>query len=212
MINQQIRPWEVYDLKALKTLEKIKREEFVPEEYKNLTFADTEIPLFDGENMLSPKMEAKFLQEASIKNNNTVLEIGTGSGYMAALLAQHAEKVTTVEISKKNKLFAEQNLNNYGIKNVTVELGDGSNGWCNSKENKTPWDVIVVSGGLNKIPNNMIEQLKINGRIVAVVGNELVMSACILEKKSDVSWIINNLFETKIKNLYSAEIYSKFNF
>lgn len=129
MIEQQIRPWNVLAQDVLDLLMVVKREEFVPAAYRSLAFFDTEIPLPGGENMLAPKIEARMLQEANVKKHEYVLEIGAGSGYMAALLAHKARHVTTVEISPELKALAEQNLSDYGVANVDVHLGNGAQGW-----------------------------------------------------------------------------------
>ncbi|NCW85158.1 MAG: protein-L-isoaspartate O-methyltransferase [Oxalobacteraceae bacterium] len=129
MIEQQIRTWDVLDQSVLRTLVDVRREAFVPVAYQSLAFVDTEIPLPCGQHMLSPKLEARLLQEAALQDDELVVEIGAGSGYMAALLARHARHVVSVEIEPALKTLAEQNLRAYGIENVTVELGDGARGW-----------------------------------------------------------------------------------
>ena len=144
MIEQQIRPWNVLDQDVLDLLHVVKREQFVPQAYQNLAFADVEIPLPGGEAMFNPKVEARILQEIAVKKHENVLEIGAGSGYMAALLAHKARHVTTVEILPETKALAEQNLAKAGVANVTVELGNGAEGWPQG----APYDVIVVSGAL----------------------------------------------------------------
>ncbi len=166
MIEQQIRTWDVLNQQVLQTLVAVRREAFVPTAYQSLTFFDTEIPLPGGENMLSPKMEARLLQEAAIRDDESVLEIGAGSGYMAALLAHHARHVTTIEILPELKQLAEKNLTNYGIANVNVELGDGAHGWAGAGHRAAPWDVIVISGALPVLPNVFLEQLRVGGRLL----------------------------------------------
>ena len=160
MIEQQIRPWEVLDQDVLNLLAIVKRENFVPAAYRNIAFADLEIPLPGGERMLAPKIEARILQELAIHKGETVLEIGTGSGYMAALLAHRGRSVTTVEIAPELADFAKQNLAANGVTNVEVITGDGALGWNQG----APYDVICVSGGLPVIPQEFLEQLKIGGR------------------------------------------------
>ena len=130
MIEQQIRPWEVLDQGVLDLLQVVKREEFVPPAFRSIAFADTEIPLGHGAVMLAPKIEAKMLQELQIKPSDKVLEIGAGSGYMAALLAAKAEHVFTVEIEPDLAEMARANLKRQGVDNVTVEEGDGARGWA----------------------------------------------------------------------------------
>eukprot|EP01036_Dinobryon_divergens_P050680 gene50680-67847_t len=143
MIEQQIRTWDVLNTEVLKTLVDVRREEFVHIAYRSLAFVETEIPLPSGENMLSPKFEARVLQEIKLAKHETVLEIGTGSGYMAALLAHHARHVTTVDIEPELQALATRNLAAYGVTNVSVESGDGARGWT---DKAALFDVIVLSG------------------------------------------------------------------
>lgn len=207
MIEQQIRPWEVLDQGVLDLLSIVKREEFVPTAYKTLAFSDTEIPLPCGQNMFAPKLEARILQEAAVKKHENVLEIGTGSGYMAALLGYKARHVTTVEIEPELKAFAEKNLSKTLVSNVTVALGDGAKGWGNDQ-----YDVIIVSGSLPVVPASMLQQIKIGGRLIAIVGEAPVMSAEIMTRLSDISYNTLKLFETSVKPLRNAVTPSHFKF
>ena len=210
MIEQQIRTWEVLDLDVLQTLVAVRREAFVPTAYQALAFVDTEIPLPQGENMLSPKLEARLLQEAAVQKHESVLEIGAGSGYMAALLAHHAKQVVTVDIVPELKSLAEKNLTNYGVHNVSVALGDGARGWTDSESRA--FDVIMLSGSLPIMPETFLHQLNIGGRILAVVGEAPVMSACMITRVADDAWDTVKLFETSIKALRNAEKPSAFRF
>ncbi len=210
MIEQQIRTWEVLDLDILKTLVAVRREAFVPTAYQALAFVDTEIPLPEGENMLSPKLEARLLQEAAVQPHESVLEIGAGSGYMAALLAHHAKQVITVEIVPELRALAEKNLANYGVGNVSVALGDGARGWSGS--GSQTFDVIMISGSLPVVPEAFLRQLSVGGRLLAVIGEAPVMSACMITRVSDDAWDTVKLFETSIKALRNAEKPSAFRF
>jgi protein-L-isoaspartate(D-aspartate) O-methyltransferase len=212
MIEQQIRPWEVLDLDVLNLLMVVKREAFVPTAYKSLAFMDTEIPLPCGQNMFAPKLEARILQDAGVKKHENVLEIGTGSGYMAALLAHKARHVTTVEIEPELKALAEKNLADYGITNVNVVLGDGAQGWQGSGANSAPYDVIVISGSLPVLPEAFLQQIKVGGRILAIVGEAPVMSAELITRTSDVAYNTVKLFETSVKPLRNAQTPSHFKF
>ena len=212
MIEQQIRPWDVLDSDVLQTLVAVRREAFVPSAYQALAFVDTEIPLPGGENMLSPKMEARLLQEAAIRDTESVLEIGAGSGYMAALLAHHARHVTTVEILPELKSLAEKNLSAYGVANVNVELGNGAHGWAGGGNRAAPWDVIMVSGALPVLPQAFLDQLKVGGRLLAVIGDAPVMSACLVTRTAQDAWERRKLFETCIRPLRDAEVPSAFRF
>jgi len=156
MIEQQIRPWDVLNQDVLDLLMIVKREAFVPDAYKSLAFVDTEIPLPCGESMLMPKFEARILQEAAVKKHEHVLEIGSGSGYMAALLAYKARHVTTVEIEPVLKALAEKNLSAYGVDNVNVALGNGVSGWVGVGNNSAPYDVTVISGSLPVLPDILL--------------------------------------------------------
>ena len=210
MIEQQIRTWDVLDLDVLELLTVVKREAFVPAAYRGLAFMDTEIPLPCGENMLTPKLEARILQEAGVKKYENVLEIGSGSGYMAALLAYKARHVTTVEIEPELKALAEKNLGEYGVTNVSAVLGDGARGWA--ADNSAPYDVIVISGSLPVLPDAFLQQIKIGGRILAVVGEAPVMNAQVVTRISDIGYHTVTLFETSVKPLRNAYTPSHFKF
>ncbi|MFH1659002.1 MAG: protein-L-isoaspartate(D-aspartate) O-methyltransferase [Rhodocyclaceae bacterium] len=197
MIEQQIRPWDVLDPQVLDLLFVVKREDFTPPAYRNLAFADMEIPLGDGQMMLAPKIEAKMLQELGLKKTDKVLEIGTGSGYMAALLAARAEHVVTVECRPALVDIAKQNLERAGVTNVTIELGDGANGWSQ----RGPYDAIVVSGAIPGVPDALLKQLRVGGRLAVVVGEAPVMEAQLITCTADGIYNTVNLFETVIPAL-----------
>ena len=164
MIEQQIRPWEVLDGQVLSLLSIVKRENFVPLAHKALAFADMEIPLQSsgskGQCMLAPKVEARLLQDADIKATDKVLEVGTGSGYMAALLAHQAASVLSFEIDPALAQMARTHLQNEGIANVEVRQADGSHG----APADGPFDVIVLSGSVPDVPQHLLKQLKLGGR------------------------------------------------
>ncbi|MFZ2971689.1 MAG: protein-L-isoaspartate O-methyltransferase [Ferribacterium limneticum] len=208
MIEQQIRPWDVLDPQVLDLLFVVKREDFAPPAYRNLAFADMEIPLGNGQMMLAPKIEAKMLQELGLKNSDKVLEIGTGSGYMAALLAARAEHVVTVECRPALVDIAKQNLERAGVTNVTVELGDGANGWSQ----RGPYDAIVVSGALPAVPAALLKQLRVGGRLAVVVGEAPVMEAQLITCTADGIYNTVNLFETVIPALDGVTAKDSFSF
>lgn len=212
MIEQQIRPWDVLDLDVLELLVVVKREAFVPLAYRTLAFADSEIPLPNGENMLAPRVEARVLQELAVKKHENVLEIGAGSGYMAALLAYQARHVTTVEIDPQLKAMAQKNLADYGVTNVDVVEGDGAKGWNGANQPNAPYDVIVVSGSLPVVPEGLLSQIKVGGRMFVVVGNAPAMTAQIITRVSNVSYSTVGVFETLIKPLRNAVTPSHFKF
>ena len=219
MIEQQIRTWDVLDPEVLNLLLVVKREAFVPPAYKSLAFVDSEIPLPGGECMLTPKFEARILQEANVKKHEHVLEIGAGSGYMAALLAHRARHVTTVEINPELKALAEKNLADYGVINVDVALGNGAQGWeggatenAVGNSNGAPYDVIVISGSLPLLPEAFLKQIKVGGRILAVIGEAPVMSAELITRTSDLKYDTVKLFETSVKPLRDIVAPSHFKF
>ena len=200
MIEQQIRPWDVLDIDVLELLNVVKREDFVPAAYKNLAFIDTEIPLGGGESMFTPKLEARILQEVTLKKHENVLEIGTGSGYMAALLAHKARHVTTVEILPQVKAQAERTLAANGVTNVNVVLGDGAQGWSTG----APYDVIVMSGALPVLPEAILQQVKVGGRILAIIGEAPIMSAHLITRTSDLTYDTRKVFETSVAQLQAV--------
>lgn len=213
MVEQQVRPWEVLDQSVLDLLLTVRRENFVPPQYRALAFTDMEIPLNvdgyeSGEFMFAPKVEARFLQELALKPHEHALEIGTGSGYMAALAAHKAQHVLSVEIDPKLAQFGAANLARAGVRNVRVEVGDGARGWAA----KAPYDVIIVSGSLPVLPDALLRQLKIGGRLSAVVGDPPVMSAQIVTRVADSAYDTLKLFETNVKPLRNAWRPSTFRF
>ena len=212
MIEQQIRPWDVLDQDVLDLLVVVKREAFVPLAYRALAFADSEIPLPHGENMMTPKLEARILQELAIKKHENVLEIGSGSGYLAALLAYKARHVTTVEINPELKALAQKNLADYGVSNVDVLEGDGAQGYAGTNQPNAPYDVVVVSGSLPVVPDGLLAQIKVGGRMFVIVGNAPAMTAQIITRISDISYDTVNLFETSLKPLRNALVPSQFKF
>ncbi|ARP83848.1 protein-L-isoaspartate O-methyltransferase [Bordetella genomosp. 8] len=211
MVEQQIRPWDVLDETVLDALFKVRRELFVPPALRSLAFSDLEIPLQINavdtrEAMLAPKVEARLAQELLLAPTDAVLEIGTGSGYQAALLAELAQQVTTVEIDSRLAAFAQQNLQMNNIANVKVETGDGRNGW-----GTTEYDAILLTGSVPVVPDGLKYQLRIGGRLVVVVGTAPVMTACRITRTTAASFETVNLFETLIKPLRGATV-SQFKF
>ncbi|HXE38256.1 MAG TPA: protein-L-isoaspartate O-methyltransferase [Azonexus sp.] len=206
MIEQQIRPWEVLDPQVLDLLFVVKREDFTPPAYRNLAFADLEVPLGSGQVMLAPKIEAKMLQELSIKKADKILEIGTGSGYMAALLAARADHVVTVECRPELAATAKDNLARAGVTNVTVEIGDGANGWAA----RGPYDAIVLSGSVPVLPDALLKQLRVGGRLAVIVGEAPVMEAQLITCTAEGVFNTVNLFETVVPPLDGIVVRSSF--
>ena len=204
MVEQQIRPVGVFDAEVIEALYSVHREQFVPATYRALAFADIEIPLVLGsadthQSMLTPKLEARLTQALQLKHDDCVLEIGTGSGYQAALLARLARTVTSIEIDPRLASFAQQNLQQAHVKNVVVETGDGGNGW-----GTTEYDAILVSGAVSKIPDALKYQLKLGGRMVVIVGQAPAMTAFCITRSTAASFETTSLFETLLKPLTGA--------
>jgi len=202
MVEQQIRPWDVLDQDVLDLLRQVRREDFVPEQYRELAFSDMEIPLGHGEAMLSPKLEARIVQEVGVKAGDRVLEVGTGSGYMTALLARmaHRGRVCSVEIVPEFTLRAEALLRQHGISNVDLEVGDAARGWLQGGL----YDVIVLTGSVPVLPEAFSASLKIGGRLFAVVGEAPVMEAQRVACVAEGVYRTSNLFETSVPSLKNA--------
>jgi protein-L-isoaspartate(D-aspartate) O-methyltransferase len=211
MVEQQIRPWDVLDTRVLDLLFKVRRENFVPPALRAMAFVDMEIPLRvggvdTGEAMLSPKLEARLLQELALKSTDSVLEIGAGSGYQAALMASQANQVTSVEIDSRLAAFAQENLQRQGITNVRIETGDGRSGW-----GTTEYEAILVSGSVPEVPDGLKYQLRVGGRLLVIVGQAPVMTAWLITRTTAASFDSISLFETVVKPLRGASV-SKFRF
>ena len=211
MIEQQIRPWEVLDAHVLQLLAVIKREDFVPLAHKALAFVDMEIPLGSialGQSMLSPKVEARMLQDLQIHKHETVLEIGTGSGFMTALLAHRAQFVTTLEIDPTLATSAGQTLENNDVYNAKVIHADGSR----DLGSFDTFNVIVLSGSVAQIPSSMLNMLKIGGRCMAIVGDEPVMRATLVQRVSDTAFKTKQSWDTVAPRLLGFAETARFQF
>lgn len=204
MVEQQIRPWDVLDTEVLDLLYVVRREDFVPEAYRALAFSDMEIPLYanagPGERMLQPKIEARILQELAVRKSDKVLEVGTGSGYLTALLAHRAHSVVSVEVNATIKALAEINLASQGFDNVILEQGDASRGWAKA----APYDVIVLTGSTPILPQALLDQLKPGGRLFTIVGDAPVMQARLVTRTAPGVFQTTGLFETCIAPLSNA--------
>jgi protein-L-isoaspartate(D-aspartate) O-methyltransferase len=197
MVEQQIRPWDVLDQKILDLLNEIPRDEFVPENYRNLAYADMEIPLGRGREMMAPKIEGRMLQALDIQPTDTVLEVGTGSGFCTAMMARLARHVYSVEISPDLKMEAERHLRSHNIDNVTLEDGDAHAGW----DKHAPYDVIAITGSLPELPDSFRQSLAINGRLFAVIGKAPVMKAYLITRLGKDDFADEVLFETELRPL-----------
>lgn len=208
MIEQQIRPWDVLDPAVLSLLTVVKREDFVPAAYRSLAFVDTEVPLPAGQCMLAPRVEARLLQELNPHKHERVLEVGAGSGYMAALLAHRAQQVTTLEIVPELAKMAADNLKRAAIANVTVKQGDGSRGLAA----EAPFDAIVLSGSVAEVPQGLLGQLKVGGRLIAIVGQQPVMRATLVTRSAEHAFASVELFDTVAPRLQGFGEPAKFSF
>jgi protein-L-isoaspartate(D-aspartate) O-methyltransferase len=208
MVEQQIRTWDVLDPEVIKLLFELRREEFVPASYRALAFVDMEIPLGHGEVMLAPKMEARILQELQVTKSDRILEIGSGSGYLTALLAKKGGHVYSVEILPELKIIAENNLQAHGITNVTLEVGDASHGW----PEHGPYDVIVLTGSTPVLPKEFQKSLVVSGRLFVVEGEAPAMNATLITCVKEGTYNRVGLFETCIHALRNSQKIKQFVF
>ncbi len=228
MIEQQIRPWEVLDNQVLSLLALVRREDFVPLAHRALSFVDMEIPLDagpaaqrePGQCMLAPKVEARLLQDLAVQKHEKVLEIGTGSGYMAALLAHRAQQVVTLEIDAQLAALARENLRRSGVYNAEVIHRDGA-GALGPVEGKQgaeddllngPFDVIVLSGSVAAVPASLLSLLKIGGRLSAIVGLQPIMRATLITRVDDKAWRTTQAWDTVAPRLLNFPEPSSFTF
>ncbi|CDS54002.1 Protein-L-isoaspartate O-methyltransferase [Polaromonas sp. CG9_12] len=220
MIEQQIRPWEVLDSQVLALLALVRREDFVPPACKALAFVDMEIPLPPQNNpsqcMLAPKVEARLLQDLSVQKHEKVLEIGTGSGYMTALLAHRAQQVITLEIEPALAETARRNLQKAGIYNAEVRLADGAANLAETVSDngplRGPFDVIVLSGSVAEVPPSLLDLLKVGGRLSAIVGYEPMMRATLITRVGKESFRTAQAWDTVAPRLLNFPEPSKFTF
>ncbi len=208
MIEQQIRPWDVLDDQVLDTLSQTPRETFVPERYQALAFSDLSIPLAHGQAMMPPKLEGKLLQSLTIHSTDSILEIGTGSGYLTACLARLGKQVVSVDLYDDFVEQARDKLEQQGIKNVTFEVGDAAAGW----KSDNGFDVIAVTGSLPVLHQGFHTLLNPGGRLFVITGNPPIMQALLITRVGNTEWNQESLFETSIPPLVNASEPDKFNF
>ncbi len=200
MVEQQIRPWDVLDQQVLDLLLRVHREDYVPEQHRALAFSDIAIPLGHGEKMLTPKLEARMLQALGVQKSDRILEVGTGSGYMTALLASLGSHVYSVDILPEFTQSAAARLAAHGVTNVTLETGDAAHGW----DKHGPYDVIVLTGSVPVLAEAFQKSLKPGGRLLAIVGEPPVMEAKLITHVSSGAYSSTGLFETCIASLQNA--------
>jgi protein-L-isoaspartate(D-aspartate) O-methyltransferase len=206
MIEQQIRPWDVLDQRVLDLITSVRREKYVPEKYRDVAFADLRIPLGDGQSMLEPKLQARILQAVNVQPGDHVLEIGTGSGYLTACLAELADSVVSYDINEKLSKQAGHNLASDDHENVSLRVGDA----VGDLQLNEQFDVIVVTGSLPVMDKRFHNLLKINGRLFLVVGEEPAMEALLITRVGEHEWATESLFETEIPPLVNAHAPSHF--
>jgi protein-L-isoaspartate(D-aspartate) O-methyltransferase len=215
MIEQQIRPWEVLDQTVLSLLATMRREDFVPPALRAMAFVDSQLPLLadepGGPCMLEPKVEARLLQELQVQRHEKVLEIGTGSGFMAALLAHRAQQVYTLECRAGLVRMARENLQRSHIFNVQVIEVTAAQG-AQGLPDEAPFDVILLSGSVAALPPSLLAQLKIGGRLAAVVGEEPVMRARLVTRVAEAAWSQTDLFDTVTPRLEGFDEPRRFQF
>lgn len=208
MLEQQVRPSEVLDPRVLEALENVERKQFVDESLAGLAYADTELPIGFGQVTLPPVLQGRLLQALNVQKNENVLEIGTGTGYSTALLAQLANHVTTVDIVPELVELAQQNLAKIGINNVTCCVGDAAKGWSLTER----IDVIIATAAFEILPDEFLQNLAVGGRMLAIVGKNNDMTVQIIRRVSEREWQTDTVFETSVPAMQNAELKPEFEF
>ncbi|MCW8906617.1 MAG: protein-L-isoaspartate O-methyltransferase [Sedimenticola sp.] len=208
MVEQQVRPWEVLDAQVLELIGSMPREHFVPEKYRGLAYADIEVPLGDGQKMMFPRVEGRILQALDVQPEETVLEIGTGSGYLTACLARMGGSVISQDINPEFTEQARKKLAELGIENVQLRTTDS----LSDDVESGPFDAIAVTGSLPTIPDNLKQRLTVGGRMFIITGESPVMTAYLVTRRGDNEWQTEALFETDIARLINAPVTRKFEF
>jgi protein-L-isoaspartate(D-aspartate) O-methyltransferase len=208
MVEQQIRPWQVLDSQVLAVLSKVQRELFVPQAYQALAYTDTDIPLGHGQSMAPPRVAARLMHDLHLSGTEKVLEIGTGSGYLAALLAGRAQRVVSLEINPELASNARNSLQRAGITNVDVRVADGSQGAAGD----APFDAIVLGGSVSEVPQGLLQQLKVGGHLIAIVGQDHVMAATLYTRTAEAAWDSKALWDHTAPRLQGFSEPSRFKF
>lgn len=201
MIEQQVRPWDVLDQRVLNVMSDTPREDYVPQQHRNLAFADIEIPLAHGERMMPPRVEGRMLQALNVQPDDVVLEIGTGSGFVTAMLSTLCKAVYTVEIHADMLEAARATLEVSGVRNVSYAVGDASQGW----PEKGPYDAIAISGSMPELPDSFKQSLTVGGRLFAIVGEAPAMQAQLIIRTGEKDWTTEVLFETDLQALQNTD-------
>jgi protein-L-isoaspartate(D-aspartate) O-methyltransferase len=208
MVEQQIRPWQVLDPQVLTVLSNVQRELFVPQAYQAMAYTDTDIPLGHGETMAPPRVAARLMHDLHLTGTEKVLEIGTGSGYMAALLAGRAQRVVSLEINPELASNARNNLQRAGITHVDVRVADGSMG----ASGDAPFDAIILGGSVAEVPQALLQQLALGGRLIAIVGTDHVMAATLFTRTADATWDSKALWDHTAPRLHGFAEPTRFKF
>jgi protein-L-isoaspartate(D-aspartate) O-methyltransferase len=208
MIEQQIRPWEVLDMDVLNLLNEIHREDFIPDDYKDLSFTDMRIPIGHEQTTMTPKVEARLLQSLAIKSDETVLEIGTGCGYLTTLLAKSAKQVKSIDIYPDFIVAANDKIIKTGLTNIELESADAYSLFDQAKK----YDVLVLTASLPKMDERFLDLLTDNGRMFAIIGESPAMEACVISKQADSSYSKESFFETDLPALIGSEQKETFEF
>lgn len=201
MIEQQVRPWDVLDQRVLDVMGNTPREDFVPEKYRSLAFADINVPLGHDQVMMAPKVEGRLLQALAIKPEDSVLEVGTGSGYLTACLAQLGKHVTSIELFPEFSETAGSALTEHDIRNVTLQQGDAANGI----DTNMRYDVIAVTASVPVNREQFHASLAIGGRLFLILGRPPVMEAVLVTRVAEADWTRESLFETALPPLVNAD-------
>ncbi|MDX1605952.1 MAG: protein-L-isoaspartate O-methyltransferase [Candidatus Competibacterales bacterium] len=207
MIEQQIRPWDVLDQRVLDTLAGVPREDFVPERYRRLAFADVRIPLGHGQVMMNPNVEGRLLQALTIRPTDSILEVGTGSGFLTACLARLGHEVDSVEIRPEFTERARTLLQRHGITSAHLYTDDAARDWGGRL-----YDVIALTGALPELPDSWRRRLTVGGRLFAVVGEPPIMEARLVLRVGQQEWEQESLFETELPYLLNCERPAHFEF
>ena len=208
VIEQQIRPWGGLNIDANQALSKIPRENFVPIEYQGLVFADIEIPISENCKMFSPKIEGRILDSLNIQKHESILEIGTGSGYFTAVLAKLAKSVTSIEINQELSESAQNEINKLDLENIELKVDDALKHDFSNQQ----YDVIIIGCAIPEMNNDFNQLLKPDGRMFAVVGSKNKMKASIIRSNNKNKWQSKSLFETHLDYVIGLEPTAQFNF
>lgn len=208
MIEQQVRTWEVLDQNVLDIMAAVPRERYVPDRYRSLAFADVRIPLAHHETMMTPNVEGRVLQAVAVREGESVLEVGTGSGYLTACLAQQAGEVVSVDIHSDFTRAATERLNDEGVQNVLLTTGNAAHDWGDERL----FDVVVLTGSLPALFDSWRHRIKVGGRLFAIIGDGAAMEALLVTRREEGLWDEESLFETELARLRNAELPATFEF